>query len=287
MSQYAQRPLEPHPDQLDYVWPADTSEWEPCSNVELAPNSWSGSGSFGMRTPLPTHMLPTELAEHELGIQLYSDTLPPPWADYPERPAEPHPDQLDPGVWPARDRAEWGTVAWSDSSGAYGYSLVPPEWLGTETYPTSDGELTELKSGYMTSGELYVWQLEHDLVPEPGEPDPPDDPEPEPELDLAPAVLAFAGYPADSPAVDELVEQHLPVVMAQVRTYTRGRGFSDAGHPDVNLRAVIVSATARSMSNPTGAGSLRLGNMTTNPGIYAGWTLPELAILHGYRRRSA
>jgi len=41
------------------------------------------------------------------------------------------------------------------------------------------------------------------------------------------------------------------------------------------------------MSNPTGIVQETSGPFTIRPGTFAGWTLPELAILHAYRRRAA
>lgn len=282
------RPTEPHPDQLAYVWPASSDGWEPCANPELAPISWSSVATKsptpppGSREPNGTHMLPSELLAYELGMTLYDDDIQPPWSESPSRPAEPHPDQLDPDSWP--DVSAWAPVGFGgdmdDWSAPHSYALVPPEWLGEVSHWTMTGTLYVLKPGYMTAGELYLWQK---LNPELDDDDD-DDGDPD---ELVSAVLAFAGLPANSETVAELVEQHLPIVTAQVRSYTRGRGFSEAGYADANLRAVIVSATARSVANPTGSGTLRLGNTSHTPGIYAGWTLPELAILHGYRRRSA
>lgn len=71
----------------------------------------------------------------------------------------------------------------------------------------------------------------------------------------------------------------------QVHGYTRGRGFTAELEPSDGIRAVIISAAARSLSNPTGMERYRLDATDYRPGIYAGWTLPELAILHGYRKR--
>lgn len=99
-------------------------------------------------------------------------------------------------------------------------------------------------------------------------------------------VAAFLGKPDDA-AVIELAEVHLPIVTAMVRAYVRGPGFDANGDPAAELAAVIVSSTARAMSNPTGIVQETSGPFTIRPGTFAGWTLPELAILHAYRRRSA
>lgn len=97
-------------------------------------------------------------------------------------------------------------------------------------------------------------------------------------------VAAFLGQSGD-PAALELATAHLPVVTAMVRRYVRGGGFT-AGAPDDDLAAVIVSATARAVSNPTHAVSIETDDVRIRPGSFDGWTLPELAILHSYRKRA-
>ena len=117
--------------------------------------------------------------------------------------------------------------------------------------------------------------------------DPDPEPEPEPEPVTAEQVLAFAGYPTSDTALVQLVNSHLPIVTAQVWAYTRGRGFTTPTAPATPLAAVIVSACARSAANPTGVESTQLGELRYRPGTFDGWTLPELAILNHYRKRSA
>lgn len=174
---------------------------------------------------------------------------------------------------------------------------VPEAWVDRDgdpwEPPGTDLTLYPLKAGYMTPGALYVWRIM--TAWEPGDdpdPDPPDDPDPDdPDPDptdpaeLVDAVLAFAGLP-DAETTRATIRQHLSIVTMQVRGYTRGNGFA-AGYPAPDLEAVIVSATARSAVNPTGATRLSFGELRTEPGVYNGFTLPELAILHGYRRRWA
>src|SRR5699024_7949490 len=80
-------------------------------------------------------------------------------------------------------------------------------------------------------------------------------PEPDPEADVAalvvalsPTVAAFVGRPGD-PTAEAQAGAALPVVLDFVRAYTRGNGF--VGYrPDYPLRSVLISATARLVTNP-------------------------------------
>ncbi len=102
-------------------------------------------------------------------------------------------------------------------------------------------------------------------------------------------VAAFLGR-GDDPGVVALAEAHLPVVATFVRAYTRGVGFTD-GEPNDELDAVILTATARLVSNPS---DLRASELDANGKVSVterrdpwGWTLIERAVLHQYRRRTA
>ena len=53
--------------------------------------------------------------------------------------------------------------------------------------------------------------------------------------------------------------RHLETVAAFVRAYTRGRGFAADGTPEPEVAAVIVTATARLLANPTGTAIDGLG----------------------------
>ncbi len=99
-------------------------------------------------------------------------------------------------------------------------------------------------------------------------------------------VAAFLGR-GDDATVVALAWQHLPVVTAMVRRYVRGVGFDASGEPDADLAAVIVSSTARAVSNPSHTVTEQIDDFSVRRGTFAGWTLPELAILHTYRRRTA
>ena len=70
-----------------------------------------------------------------------------------------------------------------------------------------------------------------------------------------------------------------------VKTYVRGVGFTD-DVPDEALAAVIVSSTARLVSNPTMTAFTAIDDAQVRQGTFQGWTLPELAILHAYRARA-
>lgn len=99
-------------------------------------------------------------------------------------------------------------------------------------------------------------------------------------------VAAFLGRGDDSTVV-ALAAEHLPVVTAMVKAYTRGNGFDDTGAAADDLAAVIVSSTARLVMNPSHTVEENAGPFSVRPGVFNGWTLPELAILHTYRRRTA
>ena len=175
---------------------------------------------------------------------------------------------------------------WSDPPDPW----VPESWVNRAgdpwQPPGGDRPLYPLHETYMTPGMLRLWRIRTDWTP-PDDADDPEPPDPEPPEpgERVDAVLTFAGLP-DSEATRATIQQHLEIVTAQVRAYVRGNGFA-AGYPSPDLEAVIISAAARSAVNPTGAARLSFGELRTEPGIYNGFTLPELAILHSYRRRWA
>ena len=100
-------------------------------------------------------------------------------------------------------------------------------------------------------------------------------------------VAAFLGQGQDLPVV-LLAEEHLPLVTAFVRAYTGGRGFDVVtGEPTEDVAAVIVTTTARLVTNPTLLERETVGTYTAAAGVLNGFSLPELAVLHRYRRRAA
>lgn len=98
-------------------------------------------------------------------------------------------------------------------------------------------------------------------------------------------VAAFLGRVGDQTVLD-LAEQQLPILTHMVRAYVRDNGFDDTGIPADDLAAVIVSSTARLVSNPSHTITQTTGPFSIRQGIFDGWTLPELAILHRYRKRA-
>jgi hypothetical protein len=100
-------------------------------------------------------------------------------------------------------------------------------------------------------------------------------------------VLAFLGWPSDPVTVTQ-ADQHAASVAMTARAYTRSRGFSeDRTEAEDDICAVIVSAAARSLNNPSQDRSIEAGGFRSQPGYFSGWNLAELAVLHNYRRRSA
>jgi hypothetical protein len=102
------------------------------------------------------------------------------------------------------------------------------------------------------------------------------------EGDLAYRTAAFLGR---DDVWDLLESEHVPLVVAFVKAYTRGRGFTEEGLAD-DLAAVVITAAARLVTNPAQLEREHAGEYIA-VGSFAGWTLPELAVLHRYRRRTA
>lgn len=93
-------------------------------------------------------------------------------------------------------------------------------------------------------------------------------------------VLAFLGQSIPQAAVDAHVSQ----VGSMVQEYTRGQGFDEKGVPVEGIRQVIISATARSVANPSHVVNQRAGTQSWTPGQFQGFTLPELKVLNRYRK---
>ena len=109
------------------------------------------------------------------------------------------------------------------------------------------------------------------------------DPDPEPPVDPeVPAVVAFLGQ-QDNPDIVALAREHLPIITAMAKAYTRGGGFDEFG-PNEDITAVITTATARLLANPEQlryqAGSVQINDS------FRGWTLAESFVLNRYRRRA-
>lgn len=104
-------------------------------------------------------------------------------------------------------------------------------------------------------------------------------------MSVTPAdVLAFLGQPEDAGTVG--LPEHIATATAMVKAYTRGRGFLGPDLVEDDVKAVIVSSAARLHRNPTLDRTQTAGPFTHTPGVFNGWTLPELAVLHRYRTRA-
>lgn len=97
-------------------------------------------------------------------------------------------------------------------------------------------------------------------------------------------VAAFLGKPGDA-ATEATAAQAVPVVTAMAKAYVRG---GSEWEPNDELDAVIVTATARMVSNPSGlAQDHAVGPYSHSlRGAFQGWTLAELFVLNRYRKRA-
>lgn len=95
-------------------------------------------------------------------------------------------------------------------------------------------------------------------------------------------VADFLGQ-GDDQTVLALAGEHLPIITAMARAYTRGNGFSGTD-PNDEIAAVITTATARLMANPDQL-QYRVGNVSFQSS-FAGWTLAETFVLNRYRKRA-
>lgn len=98
-------------------------------------------------------------------------------------------------------------------------------------------------------------------------------------------VLAYMAGDGAGTSTEQLY-RHIETTTAMVRAYTRDRGFEDPFGPADDLAGVIVSCTARQVGNPAHTISVGIDDATVRHGMFLGWTLPELAILHRYRVRA-
>lgn len=121
-------------------------------------------------------------------------------------------------------------------------------------------------------------------------PDPEPEPDPEPVLELDPLAKRVAASldRKGVAATEELASEHLAIVRAFVYGYTRGRGFTDKDImlPIKLVEMVIVSACMRLTPNPDQLDSYTAGDYSERGATLKGFTLPELAVLNNYRRRT-
>lgn len=97
-------------------------------------------------------------------------------------------------------------------------------------------------------------------------------------------VADFLGQ-GDDAALVALAEQHVGIVTAMARSYTRDSGFDAAtGEPVDEIAAVITTATARLLANPEQT-ARDVGSVSLRGG-FTGWSLAETFVLNRYRKRS-
>lgn len=98
----------------------------------------------------------------------------------------------------------------------------------------------------------------------------------------AQSVAAFLDQ-GDDPQTVALAGEALPIVTAIVRSYVRGNGFDNGEYGD-DIAAVITTATARVISNPSQL-SNSVGTVSVQGG-FTGFTFAEMYVLNGYRTRA-
>lgn len=96
----------------------------------------------------------------------------------------------------------------------------------------------------------------------------------------------FLGQGDDAQLV-ALAGEHVALVTAMARAYTRGGGFMLDGSPNDEVAAVITTATARLVTNPEQNKRESIHDYSVTPTPFVGWSLVETFVLNRYRRRAA
>lgn len=200
------------------------------------------------------------------------------------RPTEPAPAQLD-----RSGESGYLVTATSPDSPELGTILdVPEEWCDyipgafNPNTGSSDPPTFELKAGYMTPDELTAWTAAQSGGGGG------DGPTWTPEALTGQTIADWLGY-GDDPEVVTAAGQHLPVIVALARSYTRDRGFDpETGVPTEDIAAVVTCATARLTVNPeqNKREALATGDAVTYAG-FQGWSLAETIVLNRYRKRAS
>lgn len=181
----------------------------------------------------------------------------------------------------------WAALALSGTYSQYSWAInvagstLPPGMTTTTTElsgtPTTAGTFeVQLDNVDGYGDQVAVYKLS--IVVAAIEPEPP-----APTPGVTPETIArYLG----KPGAVALATEHLPIVKAFVQAYTRDKGFTPEGEPNSGLAAVIVSATARLVSNPEQAARYQVADVSETPAVFNGFTIPELAVLHRYRKRA-
>ncbi len=177
------------------------------------------------------------------------------------------------------------TYAWTFGDGATATGAT-----ATHTY-SADGTYTITLTATDSSGAPGVMSKTATLstvaAPPAEEPEAPS----EPISGLAADVVTFMGRTGD-PGLEALAVIHVPVMAELVNAYVRGRGptrnglgLGEFSFP-ADLRAVVITASARLLNNPAQLDSESADGYAAR-GAFSSFSLAEQAILHRYRRRAA
>ena len=80
----------------------------------------------------------------------------------------------------------------------------------------------------------------------------------------------------------------ISIVAQHAHAYTRGNGFdAETGNPNDHIAAVILTATARLLANPSQVASKSIGGLGMNYRPFQGFTVGEQLVLNRYRQRTA
>ncbi len=181
------------------------------------------------------------------------------------------------------------TVEWYTNSSTVpaGMTMVKSQWslTGLSGTPTVEGDTAMKLAGMDANGDdtgqvvTITIRVTNSTEPpeEPGEPEEPAEPEPE-----VARVARFLGQDDDADLL-ALIAEHLPVITAMAKAYTRGGGFTEQGPAD-DIAAVITAATCRLVANPEQL-RYQAGSVSVQDS-FRGWTLTETYVLNRYRRRA-
>lgn len=100
---------------------------------------------------------------------------------------------------------------------------------------------------------------------------------------LGTAVNALMGR---SGSATGQAQEALKTVAQFVQSATRGEGFTPEGNPSSDLAAVIVTAAARLLTNPTQIARKEIAGISLLYQPFDGFTLAERMVLHRYRKRT-